>query len=368
VARFEDPPDEDEDDVEESEGDEAAIDARMVDGVDPARSLIKKRLEKAIASPDVERRLQIRLLQKIKTGVGETPVDAFVHSFDDDVEETTDAILKSAVDDCMQHTGTVRYLIRIRGQDKATNFELYRQVTAEDSSYREGGSPYAGTALGVSEAAVDVIGHLGRLLDGFAKQVGVAGRREVDVIMVLLKDRETELRMYKAREFERMREFEELQSMSFARQLELQKLEKDLAQREAILSMVKMLAPALLAQRGIIAPEMAQMLTALMTQMDQQPPAGQPQAPNPFAPQPPPAALAPGAADEGRAWADDFRTLEATLNAMPEEVAGGLHQALMANPAAFGALLRMKQRADRAIGGAPPPPPPPQTNGVHAPA
>jgi hypothetical protein len=301
--------DENEDEIE---------DARFVDGLSEAKADIRVRLEKVLKDTDVQGDVRIRVVRV--TNMGEMPVGRVVHEQGDAVDKTVDLILDEAIEDILKgSSGPVTYAMRVLGSDKQTKFELCRKRTRKDDKHPDAGARYLPTEQGMYAINLDVLSRLMEHNDAYAKQIGVAGRREADFAFAMIKNLQEENAMLKKGWFELMRQVEELTQMSFVRRIDAMRFEKENKRKDEVVGMVKQYGPAIVGNALGVPPQLMAMIASK---------AGGP------------GGGAGGNVPEIAAWATDFLAFETSLTDDQKAI---LFQNLQ--PEQIAPLLRMRERA-----------------------
>jgi hypothetical protein len=209
-------------------------DARIIEGGEEARVKLTAALRKFVEGPDTDGDIEITLYQAAK--MGEMAIREFIYDFDGGLDELVKEIINEAEDDAESHRGKVKYAVRVKGRPFRTIFTLH--VPTVESLDDDDDVDELPNRRGL-------IAQQMKHNEIFAKEMLAGSRTDRTFMYNMIRDLQQENQQLKKQWFEGQAIIENLRNMQFARDLELQKLQKSEERKDKVATMLMQTGPML---------------------------------------------------------------------------------------------------------------------------
>lgn len=200
-----------------------ARDAVSVEGGDAAEDKVTEYLKKKADSLENEGELRIKLFQKVREG--ERPIEDFVYDFSGPVATLAEEIVECAEDQAIELRGKVSFGLSIDGISARCQFYL-KAPRLDDDPERDAEDFEEGPSK------VGILGQLMRHQEVSFKEALGAQKGATTILMKQIEHLTTENIMLKKQHFDSMKLVEELRNMSFARDLEVERMKREEARKD----------------------------------------------------------------------------------------------------------------------------------------
>jgi len=213
-------------------------DARIIEGGEDARVKLTHVLQKLISGPDAGDSLEIVLAQCAK--MGELTLHEFKFDYDGGLDDLVKEIVDEAESDAEQHRGKVKYAVRVKNKGLRTVFTLNIPYLEDDDEDFED--------IDELPNRRGLIQQQMRHTEIFAKEMISSSKSDRSMLYNMVRDLTQENQQLKKQWFEGQALIENLRNMSFARDLEIQKLQKAEQRKDQVAGMLLQTGPMLAAR------------------------------------------------------------------------------------------------------------------------
>lgn len=210
-------------------------DGKIVEGGQEAHFKVLAFLEDIKKSPDTEGDFVVQLVQLSKSG--EMNVAEFEYDYQEPLDKFVDEIIEEATEDAFNYGGKTKYAVRVEGKKKRCGFALVVPEMGDDEEDSD------------IEDFDDLPNRKGimtqqmRHNEVFLKQMLSTHKREAESLRQVIKEQAAELKQHRANWFEQQKVTSELMDMSFARRMEIAKLESSEKRKDKVADVLMQAGP-----------------------------------------------------------------------------------------------------------------------------
>jgi hypothetical protein len=214
----------------------SSLNAKSVEGAEDATDKLIPWLKKYVADPDVEEGFKIVLCRDAKAG--EMEIGSFTFALGQSEDEVVGEIIDDAEEDALRYLGKIKYSVKIPGRKAKVIFALRVNSDIDDSSSFEEFDEELPNARGI-------VGQTMRHSEVFAKEMVKAATGDRNMTQEMIRELRDENIQLKRQWFEGQKLIEELRSLQFQRDMEIEKFRRTEHMKEEGLKLLKLLGPNL---------------------------------------------------------------------------------------------------------------------------